>query len=146
MADYCVYQDRCHWEVEKKMREYGLIPEARDEILLHLLQHDFLNEARFAKSYCRGKFYQKKWGKQKIKNGLRQRGITGILVEEGLQEIEEADYQSTLRELAKKKWQSLKREKPWQRKKKVQMYLYQRGFDNTFIFEVIKYIDLNKEE
>ena len=34
MANYCTYQDRCHYEVEQKMREFILIPEAKDEILL----------------------------------------------------------------------------------------------------------------
>ena len=44
MEHYCVYQDRCHQEVERKMGEYQLIPEAQEKILLHLMQHNFLNE------------------------------------------------------------------------------------------------------
>ncbi len=34
MANYCVYQDRCHYEVEQKMREFSLIEEAKEEIIL----------------------------------------------------------------------------------------------------------------
>ena len=34
MENYCVYQDRCHKEVEQKMREFYLIPEARELISL----------------------------------------------------------------------------------------------------------------
>lgn len=52
LEQYCVYQDRCHKEVEQKMREYNLIPEAKEMILLSLLQDNFLNEERFAKSFC----------------------------------------------------------------------------------------------
>ena len=64
LEQYCVYQDRCHKEVEQKMREFNLIPEAKEYILLSLLKHDFLNEERFAKSFARGKFRIKKWGKR----------------------------------------------------------------------------------
>ena len=37
MINYCVYQDRCHQEVEQKMRDFLLIPEAKEEILLYLI-------------------------------------------------------------------------------------------------------------
>jgi regulatory protein len=56
LENYCVYQDRCHKEVEQKMREYNLIPEVKEMILLSLLKDNFLNEERFAKSFARGKF------------------------------------------------------------------------------------------
>ncbi|MDO5617092.1 MAG: RecX family transcriptional regulator, partial [Cruoricaptor ignavus] len=59
MANYCVYQDRCHYEVEQKMREFLLIPEAKDEIMLYLIRENYLNEERFVRSYIRGKFYIK---------------------------------------------------------------------------------------
>jgi len=54
LVNYCVYQDRCHFEVEQKMREFVLIPEAKDEILLYLMKENYLNEERFTRSYIRG--------------------------------------------------------------------------------------------
>ena len=76
MEHYCVYQDRCHQEVERKMGEYQLIPEAQEKILLHLMQHNFLNEERFSKSFARGKFRIKNWGKQRIVRELNFRNIS----------------------------------------------------------------------
>ena len=61
LVNYCVYQDRCHAEVEQKMKEFVLIPEAKEEIILYLIKENYLNEERFAKSFTRGKFYIKKW-------------------------------------------------------------------------------------
>ena len=52
IEQYCVYQDRCHKEVEQKIREYQLIPEARELILLSLMKDNFLNEERFARSFA----------------------------------------------------------------------------------------------
>ena len=75
MEYYCVYQDRCHQEVERKMNEHQLIPEAQEKILLYLMQHNFLNEERFSKSFARGKFRIKNWGKQRITRALKSKNI-----------------------------------------------------------------------
>ena len=87
LANFCVYQDRCHWDVEKKMREYDLIPEAKDEIFIYLIQNNFLNEERFVKSFVRGRFNQKKWGRNKIKMALKQRQIPEQLIRIGLMKL-----------------------------------------------------------
>ena len=76
LEQYCIYQDRCHKEVAQKMNSFQLIPEAKEVILLHLLQHNFLNEERFSKSFARGKFRIKKWGKQRIVRELKYREIS----------------------------------------------------------------------
>ena len=70
LVSFCVYQDRCHAEVEQKMKEFVLIPEAKEEIILYLIKENYLNEERFARSYTRGKFYIKKWGKNKYRKAI----------------------------------------------------------------------------
>ena len=66
LESYCAYQDRCHKEVVNKLRDMKMIPLAIDTIIAHLIAHNFLNEERFAKSFARGKFNIKKWGKNRI--------------------------------------------------------------------------------
>ena len=56
MEGYCAYQDRCHKEVIVKLRDMRMIPQAIDQILGHLIQENYLNEERFARSFDRGKF------------------------------------------------------------------------------------------
>ncbi len=138
MADYCVYQDRCHWEVEKKLREFDLIEEARDEILLFLIQNNFLNEERFARSYTRGKFNQKKWGKRKIKQGLERRNISKYLIDKALNEIEETEYLECLQQTAEKKWRTIQAPNTYQNKQKLIRYLMQRGFEWKDIEKVLE--------
>ena len=92
LVNYCVYQDRCHSEVEQKMRDFLLIPEAKDEIFLYLIKENYLNEERFTRSYIRGKFYIKHWGRTKIKMNLKQKGITEKLIANSMDEIDEQDY------------------------------------------------------
>lgn len=137
---YCAYQDRCHQEVEKKMREFHLIPEARELILLHLMQHNFLNEERFSKSFARGKFRIKQWGKRRIVQELKMRNISAYNIKTGLKEIEEDEYIAMLHKVASSKNNSIKESNLFKRKQKLYQYLYGRGYESNLIQDVTKEI------
>ncbi|WP_440068993.1 regulatory protein RecX [Tenacibaculum discolor] len=141
IEQYCVYQDRCHKEVEKKLKDYNLIPEAREHILLHLLEHNFLNEERFAKSFARGKFRIKKWGKDRIVRELQFRDISAYNIKSALKEIDEEEYIKTLYNLVEKKNASVSETNHFKRKKKIADYLLYRGFESSLIYEALKTID-----
>ena len=134
---YCVYQDRCHKEVEEKLKEYRVIPEARDLILLSLLQDNFLNEERFAKSFARGKFRIKKWGKERIVRELKFREISNYNIKTALKEIDENDYIETLYELVHKKNNSITETNIYKRKKKVIDYVRYRGYESNLIYKAV---------
>lgn len=137
LAAYCAYQDRCQWEVENKLNEFNLIPEGRDQIIIYLIQNKFLNEERFAKSFARGKFYQKNWGKNKIKMELKKRRIPLKIIDLGLKEIDSQDYFETLEKLYKKKEESLISEREsFKKKTKIKNYLLQKGYEHHLIEEV----------
>lgn len=138
LSSYCAYQDRCHWEVEKKLDEFSLIPEARDEIIIYLIEANFLNEERFAKSFARGKFYQKNWGKLKIQLELKRRKITKNLISKAMLEIDENDYISTAQKLIEKKLDALNSEKnSWTKNAKILNYMIQKGYEKNLILEIL---------
>jgi regulatory protein len=138
LVNYCVYQDRCHTEVEQKMREFVLIPEAKEEILLYLMKENYLNEERFTRSYIRGKFNIKHWGKTKIKIHLKQKGITEKLINRCCDEIHEDDYLKTVKRLYENYESKLKGLKDYQKKSKTITYLRSRGFEYEVILQVIE--------
>lgn len=139
LAKYCAYQDRCHWEVENKLTEFNLIPEAKDEILIYLIQNKFLNEERFTKSFVQGKFNQKSWGRVKIRMELRKRKIPPKMIESALSEIHEEKYFETLQKLFEKKKNSLKSERDsFKKKAKIRNYLLQKGFESEIIAELLR--------
>jgi regulatory protein len=134
---YCVYQDRCHKEVEEKMREYYLIPEARELILLHLMEHDFLNEERFSKSFARGKFRIKKWGRLRIKRELTLRNISNYNIKTALKEIDEEEYRIVAYSLAEKKEKLISVKSNFEKRRKIYEYLSYRGYEKELIYEVL---------
>lgn len=139
-----MYQDRCHKEVEKKLSDYNLIPEAKELILLHLLQENFLNEERFAKSFARGKFRIKKWGKPRIIRELKFRDISAYNIKTALKEIDEEEYIATLYELATKKNNTISEENIFKRKKKLVDFLQYRGYESNLIYEAVNDITTKK--
>jgi len=137
LENYCVYQDRCHKEVEQKMWEFRLIPEARELILLSLMKDNFLNEERFAKSYARGKFRIKSWGKQRIVRELKFRDISAYNVKTALKEIEENEYLKTIYRITENRNAVITESNIYKRKKKLIDFLMRKGFENDLIFKVV---------
>ena len=137
LVNYCVYQDRCHSEVEQKMREFLLIPEAKDEIYLYLIKENYLNEERFTRSYIRGKFYIKHWGRNKIKINLKQKGINEKLISISMDEIDDSDYQKTLLKLYQNYFFTQKGLKEYQKKSKTIKYLLSKGYEYEAILDLM---------
>ena len=137
IAQYCVYQDRCHKEVEEKIKSYDLIPEAREMILLNLMKDNFLNEERFAKSFARGKFRIKHWGKNRIVNELKMRDISAYNIKTALKEIDEKEYLKTIYTITEKRNTIISETNHYKRKKKLIDFLLRKGFETDLIFKVV---------
>ncbi|WP_313112477.1 regulatory protein RecX [Aequorivita sediminis] len=132
---YCAYQERCHKEVRQKLYEMRMIPLAIDEIIDHLLRHNFLNETRFAQAFARGKFRTKKWGRNRIVNELKMRQISKFNIKIALKEIPDSEYYKTFEALAEKRMQQLSSEKNLQKKrKKLADYLFYRGWESELVY------------
>ena len=137
IAQYCVYQDRCHKEVEEKIKSFDLIPEAREMILLNLMKDNFLNEERFAKSFARGKFRIKHWGKNRIVNELKMRDISPYNIKTALKEIDDKEYINTIYKITKNRNNVISESNPYKRKKKLIDFLLRKGFETDLIFKTI---------
>ncbi|HET8839212.1 MAG TPA: regulatory protein RecX [Flavobacteriaceae bacterium] len=138
MLNFCAYRERCHKEVEKKLVEMRMIPEAQYQIIRFLLQEGFLNEERFAKSFARGKFRIKKWGKTRIIRELKTREISKYNIESALREIEEPVYLRTLDEVAKKKLALISDKNNFKIKRKLADHLLYKGFETHLVYEKVR--------
>ena len=133
---YCAYRDRSQKEVEDKLLEMRMIPEAREQIIIKLMQEDFLNEERFARSFVRGKFRIKKWGRIRIKQELKLRDISTPIIKLAMSEIDERQYVQTLNDLAEKKLNLLKEPNKLKRRKKLADHLLQKGYEAGLVYEI----------
>ena len=134
---YCAYQERCHMEVKMKLKSWGLIQEVIDLLILELIQYNFLNEERYARSFARGKFRIKKWGKIKIRTALKKRDVFFKCIDLAMLEIDDKTYLNTLKELLQKKNDILKETNLYKRKMKLISYLVTRGYEYDLIHDAL---------
>jgi len=125
---YCAYRDRCHKEVKLKLRDLGLWTRDIEVAIATLIEEGFLNEERFARSYARGHFRMKNWGRVKIIHGLRSMDINETLIRSALNEIDEVEYMSALQLLVEKKMRELDGSKK-QKTLKLTRYLLSKGYE-----------------
>ena len=137
LQKYCAYQDRCHKEVEQKLKQMRMIPEAIEIIIGALIEDSHLNEERFAKSFVRGKFRIKKWGKVRLTLELKQRQISKYNIKSALHEIDPNDYLETFHSLAEKKAATLTETDLWKKRKKLTDYLLYRGWESHLVYDKV---------
>jgi regulatory protein len=138
IAKYCAYQERCHQEVRDKLYSYGLYKDDVEQLIYELIQHNFLSEERYAIAFSRGKFNYKKWGRNRIRQELKQKKISEFCIKKGLETIDESVYESTIIELITKKLESLKKMKGYQKNYKAAQFLISKGYEPDLVWHTIK--------
>ena len=135
---YCALQERCHQEVRFKLIEHSIYGDILEELIADLITNDFLNEERFAKTYARGKFRMKNWGKNKIIHELKLRKVSNYCINEALKEIDENDYIQILKTIIEKKNTSTTFKNQFDRLKKLTDFALSKGYEYEIIQDVIK--------
>ena len=135
MKKYCAYQERCQSDVRQKLYDFELNNNEIENILCSLIEQNFINEERFAKNFVRGKFRQKKWGKIKIKQHLKQKQISDYSIKTGLEEIDTEDYLTTLDLIISRKEKLISEENNFIKKQKIAKYAINKGFENDLVWD-----------
>lgn len=137
LRHFCAFQERCIHDVEEKLHEWKVGQKHAEKIIEQLVQEDFLNEERFAKSFASGKFRINHWGKTKIIYELERRQVPDLIIQIGLEEIDDQEYEETLKEVLQRKVREIKEKDPFKKKQKLIAFAAQRGFDYGLIKHVL---------
>ena len=135
LQNYCSYQERCHQEVRRKLVSMRMIPEAIDQIIVALLDHNFLNEERFAKAYVRGKFRIKKWGRRRLTLELKKKEIGIFNINQAISQINELDYLEVFNDLSESRLLFIKESNKLKKRKKLADYLLYRGWESHLVYQ-----------
>lgn len=136
LQKYCAYQDRCHQEVRYKLLRLKVYGDTLEDVISHLIQDNYLDEERFARSFVRGKYRMKKWGAEKILQELKKREISTYCIKKGMEEIDEEEYHNNLQSLLNK----LKEKhdiQNYSEKQKVLASLKRKGYSFEDIYALI---------
>ena len=137
IAAFCAYQERTFKETEAKLRGYGLTEDEAGEIVIRLSRENLLDEERFARSYVRGHYRHKKWGRRRITQELKQKGLSDYCIKAGLREIDGDEYYQNLLDLLEKKNAQEKERHPYKRRQKLTQFLTLKGYESDLIREAL---------
>lgn len=137
MQNWCAYQERCQQDARDKLYEFGLWPEAVENIISKLIEENFINEERFAMQFVRGKFNIKKWGRIKIRTELKQKRVSEYCLKKAMQQIDEDEYLNTLKKLIENKRKLIKEKHPIKLKYKLMSYALSKGYERDLVMDVL---------
>jgi len=115
------------------MKIYG---DDLEEIISELIDENFLDEERFARSYARGKFRIKKWGKNKITQELKRKKVSAYCIKKGMTEIDEEEYLATANSLLSKYYSKLTGFDALKRKKTYE-HGVRKGYESFVINDIL---------
>lgn len=133
IAAFCAYQERTQKEVALKLRSYGLDEDEAGEIIIRLSREKLLDEERFAQAFVRGHYRQKKWGRRRILQELKHKGLSEYCIKSGMKEIDGEEYYQNLVEVMEKKDRQEKEKNPRVRRMKISQYLTGKGYEQDLI-------------
>ena len=145
LEHYCAYQERCHQEVEQKLKQLGVYGTPADQVISSLIEQNYLNETRFAAHFVSGKFSIKKWGKIRLIRELKQRNISEWNIQNALKEISDTAYRDCGRALSEKFWEAHRNRPLEEQKKKVWNAMQYRGWETEIVMEHILRLEHQKE-
>jgi len=128
-------KERTVAEMGSWLRARGVGPDEADEVLDRLISTGVLDDARYARRYAEDKRELKRWGSERIRAALRDRGISDEDVEEalgdpgGVQEVDRAV--ELLRDRGETLADALERQRALGA-------LIRRGYDSETAYEAIR--------
>ena len=134
---YCAKTERCPFEVEQKLTQWGADEEMTSRILASLVKDRFIDTARYCKAFVRDKYRFARWGRNKIAQALRMKRLPAEDIRIGLEEIDEDEYDRMLRETLAQKEKQVTGKNDYECAMKLIRFAVSRGFT---LDEVKRYI------
>lgn len=137
MASICARSEQCRFDIEKKLRNYGLSVENIGSVIEELEERRFLDERRYAAAFARDKVKFSAWGRFKIRAALAAKRVKPEIVTEALALIESEEYENAVKRAARAKAASLNLSSHDDRVK-LYRHLLSRGFESDVALNGIK--------
>lgn len=133
----CSLEEKCLYDVRKKLFDWGANSGDTEKIINQLLDDKFIDEWRFARMFAGGKFRNNKWGKLKISYELIRKNISRNIIEDALRRIDENEYLEVLKKELLKKQRSIKVNDDFELKSKLHRYASSKGFENELVSQIL---------
>ena len=133
---YCAAAEHCISDIRNKLQQWEATDEQSNEIIAHLVQHNYIDEQRYCHAFTHDKVCYQAWGRIKIKAHLYAKHLPSEAIAQAIENIDETEYQKALEHIICSKKRTLKTSDPTAREKLLRFCL-QRGFTYEEISEYL---------
>ena len=132
-------------EMRDKLKEKEYTDDQIEKTINFLREYNFINDDSYVKAYINDKLTSR--GRQKIKYDLIRKGIDRNLIDEKLSCIDSDDEKNTALNLAKKKYNSIKKSESdiYKINGKLYRFLMSKGYNYELIKDVVNQV-INADE
>lgn len=143
---YLTIRAHSRHEVERKLRDREFPPETVAAVIDHLQRLGYLNDEQFARQWASSRVRTRGFGRRRIEQELRQKGIGREIIRETLAGLfEESPELDVARREAEKKLRTLGRFEPEVRKRRLAGFLERKGFSSETIRSVLRQVSWKDE-
>jgi len=128
---------RSYNELYRRLRKKGFSEEACKKTLDFLKEHRFVDDNEFARLWISSRI-KKPFGLRRLREELKIKGVDKSIIEQELGRIAQ-DYseEEVVLQLAKAKFERLRRIEPQKAKSRIYAFLVRRGFSPEIISDVV---------
>jgi regulatory protein len=138
LTRYCLYRERCTFEVKQKMYDLKVNDKDQEKFLKDLIEEKYLDDQRFIKAYIHTKIYIKRWGKKKIQAELSIKKLDKSYIQKIFLEVDDERYIENLHYLAEKKWITLHKKTDREKQASLFRYMAGKGYESDLIMDWLK--------
>ncbi len=136
-ASYCSKKEVSSGQVLEKLRTWRVPESLWGSIMERLKEENFVDDGRYASLFAQEKFNLHRWGRIKIAHMLRMQGVSGDLIQQGLDMIDEEAYSQACRDLILHKSATLTDKNQFTRKSKLLRYAAGKGYETELIYRIL---------
>lgn len=141
----CSRSEHCCHDIKEKLRRWEIDETTSQKVIDYLKKEKYIDDSRYARFFVNDKVKFNKWGRRKVEQALRMKGIAEEDYEEALSSVEDADYESVLQPLLKSKMKSVKAKNDYEFRMKLIRFAVGRGFSYEQITRSLDNLLANKE-
>ena len=128
MAALCSTAEHCESEIREKLQRAAVAGHDIERIIERLYDGGYLDTARYCRAFAHDKLCFAHWGRFKIQQALRMKGLPAADIGEALDTLPEDEYQKILEDLLNQKARTLTDDDEYIRRGKLMRFAAGRGF------------------
>lgn len=137
LEELCARSEHCVSELTQKMRTWGVPSGDAARVMESLIERGFVDERRYAAAFVRDKYRFARWGRRKISMALSVKRIPRDIINDALDEIDEAEYAAALMSVLASKARGIAEGNTYEGRTKLFRHAVSRGFEPQMIINAI---------